>query len=468
MNRKTGSKKIITSAAVLAVVLLLLLFSSCESIKKLISDGVNNLIDGLGGATESPDPYAGETTEDPYYPTDGGIQLVTEGPTDVPATRIPVTASPKPVVVPFNDTYVPSYGTSQKRIVKNSSAMPERYWRATITRKDLLDVYDALEKMVSQRTNEAFFTEKVKFDDIAPVFSMFMLDHPEVFWYTEHYQGKGYTNAISSIVLTQSYNESQIKSMQKQIDDVANKIIASIPDNATDIEAELIIFDWLSSNLTYDLSAPNTYTLYGALVDRRCVCQGYAEAFQYLCAKVGIRTTTIVGMGFNGVDSEPHKWAAAEIGGKWYLVEPTWADPDTTHRYLYFNNSSYIAPSHTPNEVTAGNQPQFTATDAEYLNYYGLTVKSGSVTFGFEEVFMRAVTHFIGLIREGYVVASVMFRAENAASAQKYTDMINSGHDEKIFALIDRVNAGLGREYIIFGDAEIIDGDIVTFYICKL
>ena len=325
----------------------------------------------------------------------------------------------------------------------------------------------SVEKMAENYTNVAEITQKISFEDMIPVYTKFMLDHPEFFWYGTHYTGIGYENKLTSFEVDQLYNSNQIKMMQKGIDEVANQIIASIPKGANDFEAELVIFDWLSSNVKYDLSGTNAYTLYGALIDRRCVCEGYAEAFVYLCAKVGIPAICIIGDGDNGTVTERHKWCAAQIGGQWYLVEPTWANSSTTKRYLYFNNSGYILPTHVADEELTSPLLPFTADSAEYLNYYGLTFEYTSDGDNFDEVFMRAVDHFIDLIPRGSPSATVLLRAPGGEAATKYADIISDSGSTRISGLMNRVNSGRDHRYIIYGDAEVVDGDVIAFLICR-
>lgn len=93
------------------------------------------------------------------------------------------------------------------------------------------------------------------------------------------------------------------------------------------------IHDWLVVNVNYDNRPVNTlsdtvYTAEGALCNRLAVCQGYAEAFELLCAKAGIQAYMIYGSAGNDTDGwTSHSWNVVRIDGEWYQIDCTWDDP---------------------------------------------------------------------------------------------------------------------------------------------
>ncbi|WP_125077654.1 transglutaminase domain-containing protein [Rufibacter latericius] len=94
------------------------------------------------------------------------------------------------------------------------------------------------------------------------------------------------------------------------------------------------IYQWLTSNIAYDVQALSRMPLYyekqsliaQTLITRKAVCQGYAEVFHELCAKTGIPSYLITGFVVPRGTSAPmsHAWCAANLGGQWYLFDPTW------------------------------------------------------------------------------------------------------------------------------------------------
>ncbi|MFC6997417.1 transglutaminase domain-containing protein [Rufibacter roseus] len=91
---------------------------------------------------------------------------------------------------------------------------------------------------------------------------------------------------------------------------------------------------WLANNVAYDVASLNGNMLLRkgqnfidqTLRTRKALCQGYAEVFQELCNRAGVKAYFVGGYTkqFGQVDYLRHAWCAAQIDGKWYLFDPTW------------------------------------------------------------------------------------------------------------------------------------------------
>lgn len=64
-----------------------------------------------------------------------------------------------------------------------------------------------------------------------------------------------------------------------------------------------------------------SHQMYGALVNRVAVCDGYARAYKYLLAQVGIDSSLVRSEKLN------HAWNILNLGGRYYHVDVTWDDP---------------------------------------------------------------------------------------------------------------------------------------------
>lgn len=97
------------------------------------------------------------------------------------------------------------------------------------------------------------------------------------------------------------------------------------------------IHDWLVVNVNYDydvLNNINNYTgqeaqfsAYGALVNNWAVCEGYSEAFLYLCWTAGIEARLVEGEATNDSGTVDHEWNVVKLDGNWYQIDVTWDDP---------------------------------------------------------------------------------------------------------------------------------------------
>ncbi len=123
-------------------------------------------------------------------------------------------------------------------------------------------------------------------------------------------------------------SKSQIEQCEVLINSVANQILS----NATGSDYDKIkrIHDLLVNNLDYDstVSKDNIYNIYGGLVSRECVCEGYAKSYKYLLNKAGIDCVIVIGKATNSNgQTENHSWNYVKVDGHWYAVDVTWDDP---------------------------------------------------------------------------------------------------------------------------------------------
>ncbi len=123
------------------------------------------------------------------------------------------------------------------------------------------------------------------------------------------------------------------------------------------------IHDYLVSNMAYASGSSHAWDIYGALVEKRGVCESYSRAFQYVCSLYGINAICVSGIGYNSAGSENHMWNMVLMNdGKWYDMDVTWDDPlvngmdsgDVRHTYFLVgsetknNDGRKFSESHVP------------------------------------------------------------------------------------------------------------------------
>lgn len=132
----------------------------------------------------------------------------------------------------------------------------------------------------------------------------------------------------------------------KQIKD--DIIRTSDSDNVVD--KIKVVHDYLVDTVEYDSTAgENIYNIYGTLVNKRAVCEGYARTCKYILDDLGIPCVIACGIGTNSAgNTESHAWNYIQIDDKWYALDVTWDDPviigngniNKERRYSYFLNGS--------------------------------------------------------------------------------------------------------------------------------
>ncbi len=174
-------------------------------------------------------------------------------------------------------------------------------------------------------------------------------------------------------------SEQDVEQAIQEVEAVKNQILLNKTGNKySDIK---MIHDYLINNLEYDttISKPNIYNIYGALVNKQCVCEGYAEAFKYLLDQIGIQNVLIMGQGTNSKGNiESHAWNYVQIDSKWYAVDVTWDDPvvvgngyvSNSMKYQYFLKGEFdISKDHTPSTRFTENGREYTYPILSANNY---------------------------------------------------------------------------------------------------
>ena len=156
--------------------------------------------------------------------------------------------------------------------------------------------------------------------------------------------------------LDDSFNTKQaVDDSLAQLERIRKNAVERI--SGSDYEKIEKINDILVDSLDYDTeNGNNAYNIYGALIQKRCVCEGYAESFKYIMDAYKIPCILVIGTAQNSSGAvENHEWNYVLLDNKWYAVDVTWNDPvvvggiDTKsyrHKYLLTGNS--INSNHSP------------------------------------------------------------------------------------------------------------------------
>ena len=143
---------------------------------------------------------------------------------------------------------------------------------------------------------------------------------------------------LTSIVVKMTVTEQRAKEMLAECHAAADAFIAEFENKGlSDLEKALLLHDKLALNCEYDYdnvlagTLPNeSYNMYGALINKICVCQGYAFAYQYMLTKLGVECS------FCSSKEHVHAWNVVKIDGKYYHV-------DVTHDDIIYDIPGYVA-----------------------------------------------------------------------------------------------------------------------------
>lgn len=122
-------------------------------------------------------------------------------------------------------------------------------------------------------------------------------------------------------------NKEDVEKAVKQVQQVKNQVLKGA--TGSNYEKMKYVHNWLIDNVNYsETKTVNSSNIYGALVGKSVVCEGYARAYKYLMDELNIPCVLVSGTAVdeNG-KSERHAWNYVYIKNNWFAIDTTWDDP---------------------------------------------------------------------------------------------------------------------------------------------
>ena len=306
------------------------------------------------------------------------------------------------------ETTVETISPSDENIEYSNSSNINKYFYNQLDNNSKI-IYNALEKNKENMKTGTFeinlgteFSKLLSTDDgqntlkscYQTAVESYTYDNPEIFYIdfqklylnietTTRGDNKTYKVLINSgnneTYLLNDFTKEKVDSTIIEIEKVKEYFVQN--KNQSTYQNIKNIHDYLVETIDYDqtISRPNTYNLYGALVEKNCVCEGYAKAFKYLVDALNIPAVIVSGTGTNSEgNTENHAWNYVQINEKWYAVDCTWDDPiliggailTNSTKYKYFlKGSNEFDKSHTPNGQFTENGKIFSYPQVCIENY---------------------------------------------------------------------------------------------------
>ena len=175
------------------------------------------------------------------------------------------------------------------------------------------------------------------------------------------------------------------RNLQTAVEEISEKVKAEadkVEDDLKTIATLQAINDYIVKAVNYNSDAANAldtnsktaayanaWTAVGAFIDNsvtpsngdskaKVVCEGYSKAFKLVCDQLGIPCILVSGKGYNDPSNPgaygPHMWNYVQVpemeDGRWYLVDVTWNDANSTEESSdeYFMSGSSETSDHEP------------------------------------------------------------------------------------------------------------------------
>ena len=190
-----------------------------------------------------------------------------------------------------------------------------------------------------------------------PAFFQIVNSHPELFYLGTRVECYSTSGISRYFTVTYTDTPEEIRRQRREFEIAADRVAAQADSSMSDVEKALVVHDYLVQLCEYDKerydnkSVPDiSHSAYGALVNKIAVCDGYGKAYKYIMQdKLGIPCVLVTS------DSMNHAWNMIQIGGNWYHVDATWADPvwdrigRVVHKYFLLSDAAITntAPGHS-------------------------------------------------------------------------------------------------------------------------
>ena len=260
---------------------------------------------------------------------------------------------------------------------------------------------------------ESFNIYTSDWPEVKKMFAKILNDNPELFYVSSEVSYTYYTNT-GKLYTIDFYYDGLSKEQRQEMKDKLEQVASLVTDDMTDVEKALVLHDYLVQNCAYAYreyldgtlwKTENVYSAYGALVEERSVCQGYALAYELMLSVVGIESDLCSSYNMN------HAWNFVKIDGEWYHVDTTWDDPVwntegySSHEYFLLSDAEMAERKHYDWEADYN----CTSTKYDDDNYWWTQSKSRIVLLNDKEYYLDAGYLGIQLIEKSGANTTVKY-----------------------------------------------------------
>lgn len=145
-------------------------------------------------------------------------------------------------------------------------------------------------------------------------------------------------------------NQAGETALSKKVVEIADKF-----RHLSDVDKVMAVHDYLIDHIEYSNPHIRSFA-YGALIEGKAVCQGYAQSLAMILNNLNVECHTIVAM-TKGSNPVLHEWVRVKLDGEWYYIDLTWDDTpwaeDKNYKYFLIN-TNMISRDHETGYSLAG------------------------------------------------------------------------------------------------------------------
>lgn len=145
-------------------------------------------------------------------------------------------------------------------------------------------------------------------------------------------------------------NQAGETALSKKVVEIADKF-----RHLSDVDKVMAVHDYLIDHIEYSNPHIRSFA-YGALIEGKAVCQGYAQSLAMILNNLNVECHTIVAM-TKGSNPVLHEWVRVKLDGEWNYIDLTWDDTpwaeDKNYKYFLIN-TDMISRDHETGYSLAG------------------------------------------------------------------------------------------------------------------
>ena len=246
-------------------------------------------------------------------------------------------------------------------------------------------VYDRIcEALLRFEPALSFHAGKAFLFDIKKIITAVLFDNPVFFYLNRHRIVTKQTPLYIQLVFQYDYEKDEADALWRQIEEaVAAFADENLRPDMTPLARQLKIHNHLrkieAAKEPYD---KDDFSVVGALLHGKCVCEGYAKAYKLLCDRAGIASIVVTGEALlpDG-RREAHSWNLSRINGVTAHTDVSWDAMLSGAAYDYFNLcDADIAADHV---FDAALYPPCEPNEINYFSKNGLIAKDESELLSF-------------------------------------------------------------------------------------
>lgn len=242
-------------------------------------------------------------------------------------------------------------------------------------------VYDAIEGCVEEGDSEVEIDREwgISATQLKLVVEMFTADHPEYFWFTGAYSYSYYGSTVMGfypnyVINGENVSKAEISQANAAFGSATEQVLAQMEREAEsdDYSKAVWLHDKVAQLVSYGYGS-NHQTAYGALIDGKAVCAGYARLYQHFLKSAGISAWTVRGTSVSPASNTAvrHAWTLLWLDGKCVYTDVTWDDQGEEIFHVYFARSlDEFSVDHTADQSFSDKLPVCTCDDHGYFDVY--------------------------------------------------------------------------------------------------